>query len=74
MNRADDPVFVNTVSTSFAIPLQLLNWACEGSPLMDRENLTFDDVAAYLAAHPMVTGNWFGPTGRAERATWIARD
>jgi hypothetical protein len=41
---------------------------------MDRENPTVQEVAAYLAAHPMVTANRFGPTGRAARATWIDRD
>ncbi|GAA4480879.1 hypothetical protein [Microbacterium panaciterrae] len=41
---------------------------------MDRENLTVDQVAEYLATHPMVTANWFGRTGRAERSTWIDRD
>lgn len=41
---------------------------------MDRENPTVDEVAAYLAVHPMATANWFGPTGRAARATWIDRD
>ena len=41
---------------------------------MDRENPKVDEVAAYLAVHPMATANWFGPTGRAARATWIDRD
>ena len=41
---------------------------------MDRENLTIAAVAAYLAAHPMTTANWFGPTGRPESSAWIAVD
>lgn len=41
---------------------------------MDRESLTISAVAERLAAHPMTTANWFGPTGRPESSAWIIED
>ncbi len=41
---------------------------------MDRETLTVSAVAERLAARPMTTVNWFGPTGRPESSAWIIDD
>lgn len=42
--------------------------------LADGETLTVARISTYLAARRVATANWFGPTGRAERSTWIDRD
>ncbi|WP_303542545.1 hypothetical protein [Paenarthrobacter aurescens] len=42
--------------------------------LAEGEPLTLARVSEYLATHRLATANWFGPTGRPDRSSWIKRE